>query len=106
MKKLFLFGVAGLLLAFTTTASYAVSSKNTVTVSRSIAGSVYQGYAHVDEKYGVLYFYGETLGGPCSVVKDSNGNLINAAVSYSYFCGVNFVSVSIGEDYFFTTREY
>lgn len=105
MKKLFLFGVAGLL-SFTTTLSYAGSLKTAVTVSTLSESNVYQGYAHVDEKYGVLYFYGETLGGPCTVVKDSNGNVLQASVSYSYFCGVNFVSVFIGDDSYFATREY
>lgn len=101
MKKTFL--IAGVVTLFAGVPLSYAAQNFSVKKDAKVASlnSVYKGYAYTDEVYGNLYFYGESRKAPVTLVKNSNGEVVNATVKFVEDCGFLFAYIQINGDSFY-----
>lgn len=102
MKKVLLLTAAAFML-LAAPASFATATKP---VANQSSAAVYLGTANIGGQHETLYLYGETFGGPCTLVKNANGEVVDARISFNLFCGVTFVLANVDGEDFFVPLEY
>lgn len=70
-------------------------SRAATTTAVAATSTYYKGFAYTNEVYGTLYFYGESAYSGVTLVKDANGNVVDASVQFNDIFGMTFVSIQI-----------